>query len=175
MRLVTVSLILASHSRKQILLTTQPSNPDPSLPASNLTGAPTPSPGPNDLLQNTFLDNFLSQGQFELRMLMAAIPELETLMLIPVWRLNPEGLPRGLIRTRRDSALAVDEEMRLIYQLHSCLMQRTRRLGELLGQFDAAAGDIAKRVAEGTAALEQLRTEQQSLAGTPARPEPDPA
>lgn len=135
----TYVTIVAAPNRRTCSMATQPT-PDQHQPI--------PPSGP------TFVDDFTERGNRFAEDALKLIPELETVVVIPVWSITQDHAPWGLVRGRGGNKRSLAELHRTLYQLHGVFQSQTKVLGDYLREFDRYANQLSQDI---HAKTEELR------------------
>jgi hypothetical protein len=108
---------------------------------------------------NFFLnaDNFAGQ-------MLQQIPELQSVVVIPIWEVNMTNIPNGRIRLRNEQPPYVAQLFRVMHKLAEFGVDVHRDTMGQLAAFDNAANNLAEELRKRTAELEELEAKKAALA-----------
>lgn len=130
----------------------------------------------------TYAEAFFGRAEsFGVDLLML-IPELQSVAIVPAWRIPADRLLPGTIAGRNGQLTSFDEMMNLLRGLLRVADDQQARMRAYLQAFDDRAGELAKEINGKTETLrqieEQIAERQRTLAayeGLPAAGEPAPS
>lgn len=89
--------------------------------------------------------------------LLAKLPELHGLAVVPLWVNQPENTPPGLLRLRDPNPPYIASLLRLLARLAAFNVEINKDLVNQARMFDAYAAQLADTIKERTEALNQLQ------------------
>ncbi len=111
---------------------------------------------PSPAGRKTFFDQFFQDAQTFGHDVLAQIPELEGVAIVPTWSIAQDRLPHGIVMGRRGALRTPSELMHMAQQLHAVLHTHLDKMVQdcLVGIDDAMAA-TAKRYADRMKQLEE--------------------
>ena len=92
--------------------------------------------------------------------LLAAVPELGGVAVIPLWNNTPENFPNGLLRLRSPQTPPMPALLKLLGKLTSFSVDVNRDLFMQIRGIDNYAGELAEKIKEYTDRLNTLQENQ---------------
>jgi len=117
------------------------------------------------MTRKSFYDEVFSRGEQFAKELMADVPELEGLAIIPSWTVEQEHLPTGQIIGRNGPLRTPAEVFKMMVQLSVAVRQQQERVFEIIRFLDGELGRIA----------DELRDKQEQLAAQNGTEQANPA
>ena len=115
---------------------------------------------PSEPARATYYEETSKRATAFCRDLLLAVPELASLVIVPTWKIPSDRLPIGIIEGQATSG-SVEANLQLAQAINQMLTAQSNRIGQLLGNYDMLAGQLAERIKqrqqELTAIEEQLR------------------
>lgn len=96
---------------------------------------------------------------------LAKIPELQGVAIVPLWSPVPEDVPVGVLRVRSDGQLFVPQLFKMLGQLSSFNLELHQKLAKQLGEIDRYAIKLTEEIKKLHAEYDKLKPQEEKNDG----------
>lgn len=96
---------------------------------------------------------------------LAKIPELQGVAVVPLWSPVPEDVPVGVLRVRSDGQLFVPQLFKMLGQLSAFNLELHQKLAEQLGAIDQYALKLTEEIKKLHTEYDKLKPQEEKKDG----------